>query len=88
MDGHSVQHCPFQPGNHWPRHVQRERVFLGDVQDVQAVQTDGDGVLQTAGHLTLPCAVLTDEPDSAAVGRLSQCADMSSGPGLGEQPHQ
>lgn len=87
MDGQAEQQHPFQPGEYWPRLVQRERVSLGDVQDVQAVQTDDCGALQPAGLPALPSAELAGQPDSAGAGRLPQCADMSSGPGLGGQPY-
>lgn len=85
VDGDTEQQHPFQPGEY--SLVQRERVLLGDVQDFQAVQTDGPCAVQPAGLPALPRGGFAGQPDSAAVGRLPQYADVSSGPGLGEQPH-
>lgn len=87
MAGHAEQQHPFQPEEYWPGIVQCERVSLGHVQDFQDVQTDGCGALPPAGLTALPRAGFTHQHDSAGVGRLPQCADMSSGPGLGGQPY-
>lgn len=86
MDGLTEQLHPIPPAEFWPWHLQRGRVSLGDVQDVQAVQIDGCGALQPAGLHAPPGAGLAAPPDSAVVNHLPQCAEMSSGPGLGGRP--
>lgn len=76
---HTLQHGR-EPG------VQRERVLLGAVQDLQAAPTHGSGAHAAAGLAALPGGDLAALPDAAAAGRLPPCDGLLPGHGVGQQP--
>lgn len=88
LGGHAEPQHPLQPGTLRRSHLQCARVLLGDVQVFQTLPTDGPSAAHDAGHPAQPGAGLTGVPEQSDTGRLLQCPDLSSGPGLGGRPHQ
>lgn len=76
MEGHAEQQHLFQSWEFRPWLIQCERVSLGNVQDFQAVQSDGCGTLHYAGLPAVPRAGFTGQPDLRFVGCVQQCCDV------------
>lgn len=83
MDDHAEQQHTFQHGG--KSRVQRERVLLGVVQDLQAAPTHGPGADAAAGLAALPRGEVAAVPDSVAAGRLPPRDGVFAGHGLGQQ---